>query len=240
MLRSTTAIRLVASSLCSFSSAHPTLSGHNKWSKIKEKKGINDTKKSAAYTKASREIMTAVRLGGSADPETNSALAAILRRLKDIPKENIQNALDKAIKKRDQCGEDVVYQALAYGKVGLMIECTTDNRARTTGNIRHILSEHEAHIAAVGFMFRRIGSVKVIAKKEPDELALIKIIDIAMENGAEDITEHFWTDMEVELQVGQVALFQYQNDRENSLPVHRNYSVNSQPHCQLPVSVKHC
>ncbi|KAJ6455790.1 DUF28-domain-containing protein [Mycena sanguinolenta] len=183
----------------SFSSTRPALSGHNKWSKIKEKKGINDAKKSVAYTKASREIMTAVRLGGSADPDTNSALGAILRRLKDIPKENIQNALDKAIKKGDQRGEDIVYQALAHGKVGLMIECTTDNPSRTIGNLRHILSAHNARIASVGFMFRRIGSVTVIARKEPDELALIELIDIATENGAEGVTEHFWSDMEVEL-----------------------------------------
>ncbi|KAF7338466.1 hypothetical protein MVEN_02072600 [Mycena venus] len=161
-----------------FSSSRSALAGHNKWSKIKEKKGINDVKKNAAYTKASREIMTAVRLGGSADPEKNSALAAILRRLKDIPKENIQNALDKAIRKRDQRGEDIVYEALAYNKVALMI----------------------ARIAPVRFMFDRVGSVKAIAKKEPDELALLNLIDIAMDNGAEDVKEILSTDTEVEFQ----------------------------------------
>ncbi|KAJ7686601.1 transcriptional regulator-domain-containing protein [Mycena olivaceomarginata] len=141
ILRSNIHGRVLA--LRSFCSTPPSLSGHNKWSKIKEKKGINDVKKNAAYIKASREIMTAVRLGGSADPEQNSALAAILKRLKDIPKENIQNALEKAVKRRDQRGEAIVYEALAYNKVGLIIECATPNPTRTVANIRHILSEHK-------------------------------------------------------------------------------------------------
>ncbi|KAJ7684980.1 transcriptional regulator TACO1-like protein [Mycena polygramma] len=184
----------------SFCSTPLTLSGHNKWSKIKEKKGLNDAKKSAAYQKASREIMNAVRVGGgSADPETNSALAAVLRRLKDVPKENIRSAIEKAIKKRDQRGDDVVYEALAYNRVGLIIECTTDNPTRTFANIRQILTEHNSRLANVKFMFDRMGSVKVIASKE-DELALIELIDIAMDNEAENAEESSSTDKEVELE----------------------------------------
>ncbi|KAF8212450.1 YebC-like protein [Mycena galopus ATCC 62051] len=184
----------------SFSSTQSALSGHNKWSKIKEKKGINDNKKNAAYTKATREIMTAVRLGGSADPEMNSSLAAVLRRLKDVPKENIQKALDRAVKKRDQRGEDVVYEALACGgKVGLIIECTTDNPNRTIGNIRHILSAHDARIAPVRFMFHRLGLVKVVTTQD-NPLALEKLIETAIENGAET-TEQFPTDTEMEFRV---------------------------------------
>ncbi|KAJ7905289.1 transcriptional regulator TACO1-like protein [Mycena olivaceomarginata] len=217
ILRSNIHGRVLA--LRSFCSTPPSLSGHNKWSKIKEKKGINDVKKNAAYTKASREIMTAVRRksGGSADPEQNSALAAILRRLKDIPKENIQNALEKAVKKRDQRGEAIVYEALAYNKVGLIIECATPNPTRTVANIRHILSEHNAHITPVRFMFNRIGSVKAIAKN--DELALITLIDIAMDNGAEDVQENLSTDTEVEFQV-RTGFFQVNIEMNirNSLP----------------------
>ncbi|KAJ6547354.1 transcriptional regulator TACO1-like protein, partial [Mycena capillaripes] len=171
------------------------------WSKIKEKKGINDHKKNVAYSRATREIMTAVRIGGgSADPEKNSALAAILRRLKDIPKENIQNALEKAIRKRDLRGDDIVYEALAYcTAIGLMIECVTDNPTRTFANIRQILNEHESRLAPVRFMFDRRGSVKVIASKE-DELALLNLIDIAMDNGAENAEENASTDKDVEME----------------------------------------
>ncbi|KAJ7489912.1 YebC-like protein [Mycena galericulata] len=182
-----------------FCSTRPTLSGHNKWSKIKEKKGINDVKKNVAYSKASRDILTAVRLGGSADPEKNSTLTAVLRRLKDIPKENVQNALDKAVKRRDQRGEDIVYEALAYNTVGLIIECTTDNPTRTFANIRQILNQHSTRFAPVRFMFGdRKGSVKVLASKEREdhESHLETLIETALNNGAEDLDEISSTDKE--------------------------------------------
>ncbi|KAJ7109171.1 DUF28-domain-containing protein [Mycena epipterygia] len=186
----------------SFCSTRPALAGHNKWSKIEKKKGINDVKKNIAYTKASREIITAVRLGGSDDPEKNSILAAVLKRLKDIPKENIQNALERAIRRRDQRGEDIIYEALAYNTVGLIIECTTDNPSRTFANIRHILNEHSTRLAPVRFMFNdRKGSVKVVASKEHEnhESHLEALIETALNNGAEDL-EEISTDTEVEMQ----------------------------------------
>ncbi|KAJ6546475.1 DUF28-domain-containing protein [Mycena vulgaris] len=175
---------------------------YGKWSKIKDKKGANDLKKNAAYTKASRDITLAVRLGGSADPEKNSTLAAVLRRLKDVPKENIQNALERAIRRRDQHGEDVTYEALAYNTVGLIIECTTDNPTRTFADIRHILTEHSARFAPVRFMFDRQGSVKVLVSKEHEdhEARLEALIETALNNGAEDLDEISSTETEVEMQ----------------------------------------
>ncbi|KAJ7694156.1 YebC-like protein [Mycena rosella] len=186
----------------SFCSTRPSLSGHNKWSKIKDKKAINDGKKNLAYTRASRDIQIAVRLGGSADPEKNSTLAAVLRRLKDVPKENIQNALEKASRRRDQRGDDVMYEALAYNTVGLIIECTTDNPTRTFADIRHILNEHSTRLAPVRFMFDRKGSVKVLMSKQHEnhEARLEALIEIALNNGAEDLDESSSTDAEVEMQ----------------------------------------
>ncbi|KAJ7738472.1 YebC-like protein [Mycena maculata] len=188
-----------------FCSTRLNLSGHNKWSKIREKKGINDVKKNVAISKATRDIMTAVRLGGSADPEKNSTLAAVLRRLKDIPKENIENALEKALKRRDQRGEDIVYEALAYNTVGLIMqvaECTTDNPTRTFAHIRQILNEHSTRIAPVRFMFDRKGTVKVLASKEREdhESHLEALISTALYNGAEDLEELSSTNKEVEMQ----------------------------------------
>ncbi|KAJ7752059.1 transcriptional regulator TACO1-like protein [Mycena metata] len=185
----------------SFCSTRPGLSGHNKWSKIKEKKGKNDLKKNLAYTKASRDILGAVRLGGSADPEQNTALAAILRRLKDVPKDLIQNALERANKKREQRGDDVVYEALAYNKVGLIIECNTDNPTRTISNIRSILTYHDSRITPVRFMFNRLGSVKasVSRAREDHEQALQTMIETAIYNGADDLEESLSTESEVEM-----------------------------------------
>ncbi|KAF7295106.1 hypothetical protein MIND_01048900 [Mycena indigotica] len=184
----------------SFSGSSVALSGHNKWSKIKEKKGANDVKRNAAITRATRDILTAVRLGGSPDPEKNSALAAVLRRLKDIPKENISSALEKAAKRRELNGEDVVYEALAYNAVGLIIECTTNNPTRTAAKIREILSEHSSRLTPVRFMFDRVGSVTVIMDKreEDHELDLIQLIDYATDNGAENYSE---TSFEKEIQI---------------------------------------
>ncbi|KAJ7046569.1 transcriptional regulator TACO1-like protein, partial [Mycena alexandri] len=176
----------------------------SKWSKIKEKKGKtgkNDLKKNLAYTKVSRDILGAVRLGGSADPEQNTALAAILRRLKDVPKDLIQNALERANKKREQRGDDVVYEALAYNKVGLIIECNTDNPTRTVSNIRAILTEHDSRITPVRFMFNRLGSVKasVSTAREDHEQALQTMIETAIFNGADDLEESLTTETEVEM-----------------------------------------
>ncbi|KAJ7632420.1 transcriptional regulator TACO1-like protein [Roridomyces roridus] len=152
--------------------------------------------------KASRDILTAVRLGGSADPEKNSTLAAILRRLKDIPKENIQNALEKAAKRRELRGEEIIYEALAYNTVGLIIECTTDNPTRTFANIRQILNEHSTRMAPVRFMFERKGIVKVLASKEREdhESHLENLVETALSNGAVDLDEISSTKTEVEME----------------------------------------
>ncbi|KAJ7172686.1 transcriptional regulator-domain-containing protein [Mycena filopes] len=193
--------------------------GYELWSKIKEKKGKNDLKKNAMYTKASRDILAAVRLGTSADPEQNTALAAILRRLKDVPKELIQNALERAKSKKEQRGDDVVYEALAFNKVGLIIECTTDNPTRTISNIRAILTDHEYNIPTsfvvfpskiaaassrmtpVRFMFNRVGSVKASVSKGLDdhEQAVQTMVETAILNGADDLEESLTTETEVEM-----------------------------------------
>ncbi|KAF8892629.1 transcriptional regulator-domain-containing protein [Infundibulicybe gibba] len=98
-------------------------SGHNKWSKIKQKKGVMDAQKGAIYGKANRDIVLAARTGGSADPVKNLALAAAIRWAKeqDVPKENIEKALAKATKGKDQGGEHLTYEALAFGSVGIIM-----------------------------------------------------------------------------------------------------------------------
>ncbi|KAF7304725.1 hypothetical protein MKEN_01186600 [Mycena kentingensis (nom. inval.)] len=167
--------------------------------KVQAGKSANDSKKNEAITRATREIMTAVRIGGgSPDPEKNSALAAVLRRLKDIPKDNIAGALEKAAKRRELNGENVVYEAMAYGHVGLIIECTTANPTRTAAKVREILSDHGCRLAPVRFMFDRVGLVTVLMNKN-DELALSELVDYASDNGAEDWTEDLY-DTEVQVQ----------------------------------------
>lgn len=150
-----------------FSCTPATFSGHNKWSKIKDKKGANDAKKGAAHGKATRLISVAVRSGGSPDPSKNVALASTIKRLReqDTPKDIIDRALAKAASARDAKGEYLTYEALAHN-VGIIIETLTENPKRTVGRVREILSAHDARMASVAFMFNRVGLVKVALPKE--------------------------------------------------------------------------
>lgn len=147
----------------SFSRSSTPFSGHNKWSKIKQKKGAEDAKKSILYGKAAQDILAAARNGGSPILEENSMLATAVRRAKDagVPKENIENALLKAFKSKNDSGQAVSYEAMMHGSVGIIIECRTNNINRTISNVREILNRHGARQAPVKFMFRQRGYLKI-------------------------------------------------------------------------------
>ncbi|KAF9466399.1 YebC-like protein [Collybia nuda] len=172
----------------SFSSSHVNLSGHNKWSKIKQKKGANDAQKGAIFGKANRDIIAAVRSGGSADPNKNLQLAAILKRAKeqDIPKENIEKALAKASQNKIISGEKFIYEAM-FDSVGLIIECSTDNSNRTIHSLREILNAYSARAAPVKFMFQRKGRISIpLDTVKDDSIFLDKLVEVALEAGADD------------------------------------------------------
>ncbi|TFK42911.1 DUF28-domain-containing protein [Crucibulum laeve] len=177
----------------SFTLSKPTFSGHNKWSKIKQKKGANDQQKSVIYGRANREIMVAVREGGSGDPNLNVQLATVLKRVKElgVPRENIEKALTKATGGKGKGSESLMYEAIAFNSVGIMIECLTDNANRTLHSVREVLNEHGARLTAVKFMFQRKGYVKVALGSSELELSerVESLIDIALGADAEDFEE---------------------------------------------------
>ncbi|KAH7916026.1 transcriptional regulator TACO1-like protein [Hygrophoropsis aurantiaca] len=154
------------------------LSGHNKWSKIKQRKGLEDAKKSVIYGKASRDIVAAARNGGSASPEENSLLATAIRRAKDagVPKENIETALAKAVRSKGQGHQSLTYEAMLHGSIGIIIECQTDNINRTLSNVRDILTDHGARQAPVKFMFQRRGFIKVAAVEDQQSSLLDAVL----------------------------------------------------------------
>ncbi len=164
------------------------MSGHSKWAKIKHKKAGTDAKRGAAFTKIIREITTAAKDGGG-DPNTNPRLRTAVERARGInmPKDNIENAIKKGT------GElpGIVYETFtfdAYGPngVALLIEGLTDNKNRTTAEVRNILSKKGGSLAGPGstaFMFTKKGFIS-IAK---DKISEDAIMDIALEAGAEDI-----------------------------------------------------
>ncbi|KAF7777496.1 hypothetical protein Agabi119p4_3568 [Agaricus bisporus var. burnettii] len=167
---------------------HPA--GHNKWSKIKDKKGASDAQRGQLLSRAARDIAIAIRSGGSADPNLNSQLAAALRKAKDqdVPKDNIERAIERAQGKNKK-GEILTYEALAFDSVGIIIESLSDNLNRTIANLREIFNDHEAQKASVMWMFRKVGCVDVRFPKSQDPSATEeqdKILDFAMENYMED------------------------------------------------------
>ncbi|CAL1704075.1 unnamed protein product [Somion occarium] len=171
-----------------FTATPITLSGHNKWSKIKHQKGAADIKKANVYSKASQDIVVAARSGGSADPEVNMALAAAVKRAKSqgVPKENIENALKRAAGAKDKGDQHVVYEIMGPGSVAVMVECLTDNLNRTIRAIRTTLAHHGARLAPVGFLFERKGLVRIAVNGKD---SLEPIIEAGLDGGADDFSE---------------------------------------------------
>ncbi|KAI6111501.1 transcriptional regulator TACO1-like protein [Pisolithus thermaeus] len=149
-------------SVRTFSRTPGCFAGHNKWSKIKQRKGIEDAKKSKTYGKAALEIITAAKIGGSSSPEENSMLATAIRRAKEagVPKENIENAIARAERTKGH-GQVLTFEAMMNASTGLIIECRSDNINRTVGKLREILHHHGARPAPVKFLFQQRGYVKV-------------------------------------------------------------------------------
>ena len=126
------------------------MAGHNKWSKIKRDKGVNDAKRGAVFTKIGNQIAIAAR--GGTDPNMNSALAMAIEKAKaaNMPNTNIQRALDRASDKNAAALEEITYEGYGHGGVGIIIETATDNRNRTFPEVRNALIKNGGTIADAG------------------------------------------------------------------------------------------
>jgi YebC/PmpR family DNA-binding regulatory protein len=164
------------------------MSGHNKWSSIKHKKGKADAQRGRAFTKITRELITAAKIGGG-DPEGNSRLRQAINaaRAVNMPNDNIT----RAIKKGTGELEGVVYEELLYegygpGGVAVLVKVLTDNKNRTVADIRHLFSKNHGNLGETGcvnWMFTRKGSITVPKEGIAEE----KLIELAIELGAEDV-----------------------------------------------------
>lgn len=162
------------------------MAGHNKWSKIKRDKGANDAKRGAVFTKIGNQIAIAARQG--IDPETNSALAMAIEKAKaaNMPLTNIQRAIDRVADKNAAALEEITYEGMGPGGVGIMIEAATDNKNRTFPEVRNALSKNGGRIAdagSVAFQFTRKG---VIIVKASGEDALLAVLDAGAEDAKEE------------------------------------------------------
>ena len=164
------------------------MSGHSKWSNIKHRKGKNDALKAKITTKISREITVAVRAGGT-DPTGNMRLKLALQKAREnnIPKDNIQRAIDKGTGAGDANNyEEITYEGYGPGGAAILVEVMTDNRNRAAADVRHAFSKRGGNLGesgSVNWMFKRKG-VFVIPQEGNDEETLTLL---ALDAGAEDI-----------------------------------------------------
>jgi YebC/PmpR family DNA-binding regulatory protein len=171
------------------------MAGHNKWSKIKFKKAAADSKRSKVWTKVIREITVAARMGGS-DVAGNPRLRKALddARAANMPKDTMERAVKRGEGGDDDSNfEELVYEGYGPGGVALYIECTTDNRNRTSTDVQFGLRKNQGSLGksgSVGYLFDKKG--QFLFEKEPTES--IKptedmLLEIGMEHGADDVTD---------------------------------------------------
>ncbi len=164
------------------------MAGHSRWANIKHRKGEQDARRGKVFTKLIREITIAARSGGGGDPRLNPRLRAAIDKALDanMTKDTIERAVKRGTGELEGAHyEEVRYEAYGPGGVALMIECTTDNRTRTVGEVRHALSKHGGHLGSdgsVAYLFKRTGVLNY-----PPGLSEDKIMEAALEAGAEDV-----------------------------------------------------
>jgi YebC/PmpR family DNA-binding regulatory protein len=166
------------------------MSGHSKWHTIKHKKGAADAKRGKVFTRVIKELTVAARQGGG-DPDTNPRLRTIIAEAKahNMPADNIKRAIRRGT--GEEAGvsyDEVTYEGYGPGGAALLIETLTDNRNRTVGELRHLLSKHGGNLGetnSVAWMFDKKGIV-VVSKDKAEEEALMAAV---LEAGADDMKE---------------------------------------------------
>jgi YebC/PmpR family DNA-binding regulatory protein len=171
------------------------MSGHSKWSNIKHRKARQDEKRGKDWSRCSKAIIVAAKAGGG-DPDSNLTLRYAIDDAKacNMPKDTIEKAIKKGT--GELAGgdlESIVYEGYGPGGVAILIECLSDNRNRTAGEIRTIFDRRGGNLGtsgSVAYMFMAKGQIAIPRSAGDEE----KIMDLALEAGAEDVTDEgdFW------------------------------------------------
>ncbi len=165
------------------------MAGHSKWSKVKRIKGPLDVKRGQLFSRLSKEITLAAKMGGG-DPSANVRLRAAIQSARDqnMPNDNIDRAVKRGTGELGgNAMEEMVYEAYAPGGVALLIETATDNKNRTASDLRLIFTKHHGHLASVGavaYLFQRKGLITVPRSAADED----RIMEIALDAGALDMT----------------------------------------------------
>jgi YebC/PmpR family DNA-binding regulatory protein len=165
------------------------MAGHSKWASIKHKKAVVDARRGKEFTKLARAITVAARDGGG-DPENNAALGNAVQKARDasMPKDNIERAIAKGTGEGADAAaiESVVYEGYGPGGVAFLIETLTDNRNRTSADLRHLLATYGGSLGepgSVAYLFSKRGVIVVDAERYDDDDLVV-----AIDAGAEDVS----------------------------------------------------
>jgi YebC/PmpR family DNA-binding regulatory protein len=177
------------------------MAGHSKFKNIMHRKGAQDKKRSAIFSKLSREITVAAKMG-LPDPDANARLraAVLAAKAQSMPKDNIQRSIDKASGGDAENYEEIRYEGFGPGGVALIVEALTDNRNRTATNMRTIFSKNGGNLGASGSVshgFERLGLIEYPASAGDDE----QVFEAAIEAGADDVESdedghRIWTSLD--------------------------------------------
>ena len=171
------------------------MAGHSKWANIKHRKGRQDAKRGKIFTKVTKEIMLAARLGGG-DPDMNPRLRAAVDAAKavNLPKDKIDTGIKKGTGELGAENiEEVIYEGYAPGGVALLIETATDNKNRTVSEVRHMLSKAGGSMGEAGsvsWMFDFKGVLRFDKQKYTED----QLLEVGLESGVEDVLDEqdFW------------------------------------------------
>ena len=166
------------------------MSGHSKWHNIQKTKGAADAKRSQIFTKISREMIVAVKEGGSGDPSQNSRLATVIAKAKaaNMPNDNIKRVIDKAMGSgQGDNYESVTYEGYGPCGVAVIVDAMTDNRNRTASEVRHLFDKYGGNMGAAGcvsWSFDKKGVILIDNEDEDYEEDVV--MEDALEAGADD------------------------------------------------------
>lgn len=165
------------------------MSGHSKWAQIRRSKGVNDARRGQLFTRLGREIVVAVREGGSGDPNANARLRLAVQRARDanMPLDNIERTIKRALGAGEGSRlEEITYEGYGPGGTAILVQTLTDNRNRTVSDVRSSFKHNGGNMGengSVDWLFEAKGIIEVeLQGKDPDELSL-EAIDL----GADDV-----------------------------------------------------
>ena len=166
------------------------MAGHSKWASIKHSKGKADKQRSNIFSKLSKEISVAAKLGDK-DPKMNPRLRSAIQsaRSANMPKENIERAIDKSSSNNENLFENLRYEGFGPDKIAVIVETLTDNKNRTASNIRTIFQKNGGNLGTQGSAshnFKQLGVIKIDKNEATEE----KMFELAIESGADECILH--------------------------------------------------